>query len=171
MIPTGFAQLLETRRHVHPVAEQVLALDHHVAEIDADSEDDPSLRRDPGLPDGDAALHRNRARNGVHDRAELGDGAVAHELDDPAVMPAQQRLDHLAAKVAERRERASLVRLNKARVTDHIGGHNCRQPPLCPGRRHDMPLQRQGRPRAAVRSGSLAADASLFRPRRYGRDR
>ena len=43
----GLAQLLQPGGDVDAVAEQVVALDHHVAEIDADAEHDPPVRRRP----------------------------------------------------------------------------------------------------------------------------
>ena len=89
----GLAQLLQPRRDIDPVAEQVIALDHHVAEIDADAEHDPPVGRHLGLTLGHALLDRHRAGDGVDHRAELDDRPVAHQLDDAALVLGQERVD------------------------------------------------------------------------------
>src|SRR5215208_1537480 len=44
--PTRFTDLLQAGRNVHPVPEEVMVLNHHVAEINSDAEDDTALGRD-----------------------------------------------------------------------------------------------------------------------------
>ena len=139
------AELLEARRDVNAIAQQVLALDHHVAEIDAHAEHDAPLRRRFGLPCGGVFLDRDRAGNGVDHRAELGDGAVAHELDDAAVMPGQQGIDHLAAQILDRLEGGRLVLLDQSGISNDIGGENCRQPSFNSRSGHRKRLHRSRR--------------------------
>jgi hypothetical protein len=133
------AQLFQACGDVHTIAQQVVALDHHVAEVDPDPEHDPTLGRHLGLLRGDALLHRDGAGHGVDHRAELDDGTVTHELDEAALVLGQQRIDHLAAQRPDRSQRAGLVPLDERGVADHVGGHDCRQSPLRPGRRHGRP--------------------------------
>ena len=57
----GVAELLQPGGDVDAVAEQVVALDHHVAEIDADAEDDAALGRDIRLRGGRFLLQGDRA--------------------------------------------------------------------------------------------------------------
>ena len=76
-----------------------------------------------GLPLGDALLDGDRARHRIDHRAELDDRAVAHELDDPAVALGEQRIDHLAAQIPDRGQRAGLVLLRSG-----ASSRRCRRP-------------------------------------------
>ncbi len=152
----GLADLFQARRHVDPVAQQILALDHHIAKIDADPEHDPPLGRNPALPLGDILLDRHGAGDRVDHRAELDDRPVAHQLDDPAVALGEHRIDHRAPQFLDRRQRASFVRFDQARVADDVGRQDGREPPLRLGDRHGSRLQRnssrwRGRPRGRTR--------------------
>ena len=80
------AKLLKARRHVHAVAEEIIAFDHHVAEIDADTEYYAALGRSLALMRGDTGLNGHGASNGIDDGVELNQGAIAHELDDASLM-------------------------------------------------------------------------------------
>ena len=134
------AELLQACRDVDAVAEQVVAFDHHVAEIDADAEDDAALGRSAGLLRGDTPSASRRRRHRIDDRAELDDGAVAHQLDDAAVVLGEQRIDDLGAKRLDRGERAGLVLLDQARIADDVGRHDGRQPPLGSSCDHRRPF-------------------------------
>ena len=90
------ADLLQPRCDVDAIPEQVIALDHHVTEVDPDAEDDAALGRDATLPIRHSLLHRHGTGHRVHHRAELGERSVAHQLDDAAVMLGQERIDDLA---------------------------------------------------------------------------
>ena len=126
----GLAQLLQARGDVDPVAHEVVALDHHVAEVDADAEHDAPVGRRLGLAVGDRLLHRHRAGDRVDHRGELDDRPVAHQLDDPALVLGQQRVDRLLAQALDRGQRAGLVLLDQARVADDVGRQDRRQPAL-----------------------------------------
>ena len=124
------AELLQPRGDVDSVAEQIVAFHHHVAEIDADAEDDAALGRNFGLRRRDLLLQRHGTRYRVHHRAELDDGAVAHQLDDAALVLGQQRVDDFGAKLAYRGQGAGLVTFDEPRITNDIGGQNRRQAPF-----------------------------------------
>ena len=90
----GLAELLQPGGDVDPVAEQIaVRLDHHVAEVDPDPQHDPALGRHPGLPLGHGPLQGGGAGHGVDRGAELGEDAVAHELDEAAAVLGQQRVE------------------------------------------------------------------------------
>jgi hypothetical protein len=57
--------------HIDPVAEDVVFLSDHVAEIDADAEPDAPLVRHLRLSVGHPPLHLDRATHGIHDAREL----------------------------------------------------------------------------------------------------
>ena len=69
-------------------------------------------------------LQRNRAFDGVHGAGELHQNTVAHQLEDPAVMFGQDRLQNVSAASLQRGQRAGLVNLHQPAVADHIGGQN-----------------------------------------------
>ena len=119
----GWAELLQTGRHVDAVAQEIIALDHHVAQVDADAQDDPALGGICLL----TVSNRLDCRGAGHradDGPELGDEAVAHQLHHAAAVLGQKRLQHRLPQALQGRERPSLVGLDKARVADHVGGHD-----------------------------------------------
>ena len=116
----GLGDPFEPRRDIDPVAEQVGAAHHDVAEIDADAVAQlPIVRlqqiaRARGFLEIDGAAHRL-------DRAgELGQHAVAAGAEDAPVMPGDDVVDDLA-EIAERADRPVLVVGGQARVADDVG--------------------------------------------------
>jgi hypothetical protein len=67
----GLGQGLQPRCDIHPVAENVVLLNDHVAEVDADAEPDPLLLRHLGLALGHATLDLHSAAHGVDNAHEL----------------------------------------------------------------------------------------------------
>ena len=123
-------QLLQTRGHVHAVAEDVVVLEDHVAEVDADAELDPAGRRHVGVAPRHAALDLDRALHRVGNALELDQQAVAGGLDDAAPVLGDRRVDQLEPVGLEARERAGLVGLHQPAVADHVGRQNRGQPAL-----------------------------------------
>lgn len=124
-------QGLEAGRDVDAIAVEIpINLVDHITEIDADPEDDASLRWDIGLVLGNARLDGDRARDGIDDRAELHERTVAHQLDNTALMLGQQRIDHIPAQNLQGRQRPSLVMFDEAGIADDVSGQDRGQPPL-----------------------------------------
>ena len=71
----------------------------------------------PGHAAGDGAFDR------VHDRAELGQYPIAHDLEDPPAVALYFGLEHLGADGSDAREGAGFVALHMRRVAHHV----CRQ--------------------------------------------
>ena len=116
----GLGETLQSRRDVHPVAINLRALDHHVAEVDADTKLHAALGRnafvfslEPGL-DIDGALHR------IDHAGELGEHAVAGRVHEPPVMLLDERVDYLAVgrKGAESR---LFIFPHEAAVAEDVG--------------------------------------------------
>ena len=73
-MPPGSAELLQPRGDVDPVAVDVVALDHHVAEIDADAQYDTRGRPvSPALRSAMPRCTAHGALDGVDDAAEFGE--------------------------------------------------------------------------------------------------
>ena len=87
--PAGVGQGFEPRGDIDAVAIEVVALDDHVAEIDADAEFDAAVRRDAGFRSGIAALHRDCATHRIDDAGKLHQQTVAGGLDDAALVLAR----------------------------------------------------------------------------------
>ena len=124
----GPGQCFEPRGDVDAVAEDVLALDDHVAHVDADAELEPALLGNARVAPGHGVLDLDRALHGIDDAGELGQEAIAHGLDDAPVTGRDHRLDQLAKMGLEGAERARFVGPHQPRVADHVGGQDRRQP-------------------------------------------
>jgi hypothetical protein len=118
----GLGQLLQTRGNIHALAVAVLALDDHVAEIDAHARVDALVFGEAIVAPGHGALERDRAFHHIDDTAELGQQPVAHQLEDAAVMLLDLRLEQFLAVHPEPLERAGLVRLHEPAVAGDVGG-------------------------------------------------
>ena len=108
--PAGNGQGFDPRRDVDAVAIEIVALDDHVAEIDADAQFDAVVGPDTRVPLGHRLLHRDRAADRIDDAGEFHQQAVAGGLDDAAAVLADLRIEDLAAQRFEAFERAFLVR-------------------------------------------------------------
>ena len=70
------------------------------------------------------ALDRDGAGDRIDHAAELAERAVAHELDDAALVLRDQRLDESLAVILEALERSRLVALDQPRIADDVGREN-----------------------------------------------
>ena len=126
----GIAKLLQARRDIDPVTEQIVAVDNDVPEIDSDTEDNAAVARHVHLLGGDFLLNGHCAGDSVHHRSKLHDCPVAHQLDDTALIAFEQWIDRLGAQSLESGERCGLVILDKTRIAHDVGGHDRRQASL-----------------------------------------
>ena len=83
---------------------------------------------------GHAPLQLESTADGIHRTGEFDQHPVAHDLDQPAAMLADHRLENLPAAQLEGGERAGLVRLHQAAVADHVGQHDSGETPTHPER-------------------------------------
>ena len=87
-----FRQRLQPRGDVDAVAVDVRALADDVAKIDADAQNDAPVLGQQGVGFGHFLLQFERRLDRVHRTGELHQHAVAHDLDDPALVAAHDRL-------------------------------------------------------------------------------
>src|SRR4030095_3149179 len=104
------------------VAMAVLALDDDVADVNAHANIDPAIVVDARVTFGHFALEEDRARDSIAHAPESGREAVAHQLEDAAVMTGDFRPEKLPAVSAQPFERGRLVLFHESAVADHIGG-------------------------------------------------
>jgi hypothetical protein len=122
--PAGIGQRLDPGGDVDAVAVEVVALDDHVAEIDADAQFDAVGRRDAAVALGHRLLHRDRAAHRIDDAGELDQQAVAGGLDDAALVLGDLRIEELAAQRLEAFKRAFLVQPHQPRIARDISGED-----------------------------------------------
>src|SRR6266436_3916812 len=127
---TGLGEGFEARRHVDAVAKDVVFLNDHVAQIDADAELHPPRRRDVRVTSRHSALNLGSAQHGVGDAVEFDQHAVASGLDDAATVLRDSRIDELDPMGLETRERPRLVDLHQPTVADHVSGEDRGEPAL-----------------------------------------
>ncbi len=117
----GLGQLLHPVGDIHAVAEQVAALGHDIADIDADAELQPLGLGHRLVAPADLLLDLDGAERRFHGAGELGDHAVAGGVEHAPAMGRYHAVDDLAV-AAQRRQRSLLVSLHQPAVTGHIGG-------------------------------------------------
>ena len=118
----GRGQDLQARGDVDAVAVDVGALDDDVAQVDADAQPDTPLVRQLGLARRHGALNLDGAVHRLDDARELGQQAVAHELDDAALALRDLGLHQLLAERLQALQRPGLVLAHEAGIADHVGG-------------------------------------------------
>jgi hypothetical protein len=117
-------------RDVDAVAVEIVARDDHVAEIDADAENDAGVFRLiaafllDNLADPDGAGHR------IDDAGKHHQQPVPHQLDDAAAIFLDRRLDMLAEKGLQTRQRAGLIQAHHATIPHYVGSEDSDQPPF-----------------------------------------
>src|SRR6266851_4648445 len=92
----GVSETLEAGGDVDAVAVDLLAVDHHVAEVDANAELHPALGRDIRVLSLERGLDLDGALDCIHDAGELGEYTIACGIDEASVMLRNERIDQLA---------------------------------------------------------------------------
>ena len=117
------ANALQPRRDVHAVAQNVVALYQHVAEIDADAIENALRIGGTGVALRHQTLDRDRAFDGGDDRGKFQQKFVAGRLDDAAAVARDDR-PRRVAMFADRPRRPRLVLAHEARIADDVGGED-----------------------------------------------
>ena len=121
--PPGSQIAFEPRRDIDALAQNVVALNQHVAEIDADAVDDALSLGTSRVALGHQLLDRDRAFDGGDDGRKLQQQPVAHRLDDASAKAGHDRPRRLAMLAnAERRPR--LVLAHQTGIADDVDGHD-----------------------------------------------
>ena len=108
----GVGKLLETRRDVDAFAMPVRALHDHFAEVDSDPNIDAMVLGLAGVPLRHSALDVDGALNRVDNAPEFRQQAVAHELEDAAMVGRYLRLDEFNAVILQALEGLRFVLLH-----------------------------------------------------------
>jgi len=114
----------QTCGNIDTVTEQILALDHYIANIDSDPEFDSFFGWDIRILTIHSALHIQGTAHSVHDRKKFDENPVAGGFHDTAAMVRNGGINQLASKVSQALERALLIKPSQSRITRHIGGED-----------------------------------------------
>ena len=82
----GVGETLQPRRDVDPITVDLIALDHHVAEVDADAKLHPALLRQLSVLGLERGLNIHRAIHRLDHAGELGQNAIASGVYEAAVV-------------------------------------------------------------------------------------
>ncbi len=119
----GFADTLEPRSDIDALAENVLALNQDIAEMDADTVDDAPGFGNDGVAFNHQLLDCDRAFDRVDDGRKLQQQSVAHGLDD-APAPARDDWQRRFTMLPHRPRRPGLVLAHEARIADDVDRHD-----------------------------------------------
>jgi hypothetical protein len=111
-------------RDVHAVAVDVVALGDHIAQMHPDAKSEAPVFRHGSISCRHAALDLGRTFHRLDHAAELGQHAVAHELDDAAAVARDRGIDHLGAMRLQARQRAGFVQAHQPAVAGDIGSQD-----------------------------------------------
>ena len=127
-IPPGSAIELKARRHIDAIAEDIVLLDDHVAQIDADPVKQAARCRHVAITPRHALLEFDCAAERFGDALELHQKSIAGGLDDAALAFGDRRVDQLQPHRFEPCEGPRLVDLHETAIANHIRRQNCREP-------------------------------------------
>jgi hypothetical protein len=102
----------------------VIAFDDNVPEIDPDAKIDAAVIGKALVALCHLPLQYDRALQSVGDTGELGQQAIAHQLEDMAMVSLDLRLEQFLAMYPQTFERTRFVQLHEPAVTDYVGGEN-----------------------------------------------
>src|SRR5437870_6744916 len=129
---TRLSKLLQARRYVDTVAEDVPILDDDLADVDADTKVDALFRENTGIALGHATLHVDRAAHRVDHTGEFQQQTIAGGLDDPAVVLCNLRVDELPPVSLQSRQGGAVVAAHEKGITHHIGRDDRRKSSVVP---------------------------------------
>ena len=113
--------LLQARGNVHSGAVDVLTIDHDLADVYADPQRQTPVLGHRGIASAHLPLHGDADSDRVDYAGELDQHAVAHKLDDAAIVLGDRRVDQLISVGLKGCERGGFVFGDEAAVFDHIG--------------------------------------------------
>jgi hypothetical protein len=102
------------------IAVEIVAIHDQVAEVQADAKDDGGFRRLVPIGFSHCLLELDGRAKRIHGAAELDQSTVARQLDQPAAVTSQCRLQTLLPVASQARKRAALIPTHQAGIADHV---------------------------------------------------
>ena len=111
----GLGNTFKTRGDIDAVTHQIaVALLDYIAQMDADAEVDPALRREASVPLRHAVLNFNGTAHCIDHAAELDQGSIASALHHAPVMHGNGRVDEITPQCTQPSQRAILIGTSEA---------------------------------------------------------
>ena len=126
----GLGHCLEPHGDDDAVPEEVATFDDNITEIDADAQDDMPILGKTFVRGRHPRPEVNGKAHGIDRAGELDQNAIPHQLDDTAMMVADEGFQDSLAPLVERGQRTLLVQVDQPAVADHVGCHDCCQSSL-----------------------------------------
>src|SRR5262245_33777670 len=112
---------LQSRRDIDAVTHQVaVALFNDVAKMNADAKFNAPLWRQTGVTLDHRVLDLDGAPNGFDDAAKFHDGSVAGAFHHASIVDGDRRVNQVASKGAQPRQRSVLVRSGQPTEADDV---------------------------------------------------
>jgi hypothetical protein len=108
---------------VDPVAEQILAVDHDIADMHTNAELHRLVGGTAGVFGSERCLHRDGTSDGIDRAGEVGDDAVTSGVEDAAPVRRDQFVDDCAAG-RQPSQRADLVARHQPALAGDVGGED-----------------------------------------------
>ena len=131
-MPPGSRDALKPCRNIYAVTKNVVRLDHHVPDIDPDTESNTPVFRIGDCKFFDAGLELHSSSNRLDRTRKLRQEPVPGVLHDAATMFDDCWLDGVREERSQFGVRSLFVIVHKARIASHVGGQYRRQPAVDP---------------------------------------
>ena len=122
----GRCQGFQTGRHIHPVTINPLAVDDHIAEIDADAKQHAPLLGQGVIAHFQVGLDLEGTLHRLDHTVEFGQQIVTGRVDHPPAMMMDQA-GHRFFVSCQRADGRGLVQTHQAAVARHVGAENSRE--------------------------------------------
>jgi hypothetical protein len=125
----GLRDAFQPRCDIHAVPQDVVAIDQHITQVDADAKQHASLFRHIAIALSHEILDYDGAINGGDDRRELQEHTVSGRLDDSAAVARHDGIDH-GAMLVQRPRCTGFIKTHEPAVAGDVRRQNGREPPL-----------------------------------------
>ena len=120
---TRLGKSLQPGRDIDRIAEEIVALNHDIADVDTNAEPHLLTGRAIRILLGYGVLHRDRTLHGVDSAGEIGDEAIARCIEDPGSVRGDQGIDDAPVR-GEGAKGADLISPHETAITFDIGGED-----------------------------------------------
>ena len=117
----GRGHALQTRRHIHPIAVDVVAFDNDIAEIYADAKLNATIIRHRGRACLHCALEPDRTGDSADNTRKFRENSIAGEFYDAALVLGDFALNDFATDFFQLRKRSGFIAFHQPAVTDDVG--------------------------------------------------
>ena len=158
--PTRLRKGLQPGRYVHGVAEQIVALNDDIADVDAYSKPHLLTGRSTRILLCNGFLYCDRTLHGVHSAGEIGENAVPSRAKDPTPMRGDQPVDN-GPVGREGAKGADLISAHQAAISLDIGCEDRGELPFDP-----VGFQNSAPPRSSIARSDAKSECleTILRP-------